>query len=357
MPQPMPLTPLSSCQLNSDGRIYAAGQAPGTSTPFLYEMGMGTTGWAGNSNITAATGTPAPSGDAGSVVSAVLAGFSPRVYTTTADRRVFELAWLGNRWGSGELTSKAGLPIAAGSPLALGVIAQARPNVYMLGQNNGIYEIAWTGSAWQAGIISAGPKTVEPADPRGPLACLMADATARSVFYLTGQKDGYVSQLVRQPSGAWDYLNVTAAASGARPAASTRGPMACLGLSASDPRVYYASGDGHVHQLRAGGGPWQDLDLTQAAQAPRASLAGSNLACCAVGGSPRVYYLSEQGHITEIRPGLSQAWQSQDITEHVGVPPVTNLASQLTGCALDNGQLRLYYQGADGHLHELAWAA
>jgi hypothetical protein len=356
MPQPMPLTPLSCCQLNSGGRIYAAGRAAGTNTPFLYEMSMGVTGWAGNNNITAASGTPAPSGDAGSVVSTVLAGFNPRVYTTTADRRVFELAWLGSKWGGGELTSKAGLLTAAGSPLALGVIAQARPNVYMLGQNNGIYEISWTGSAWQAGIISAGPKTVQPADPGGPLACLMGDGTARSVYYLTGQKEGYVSQLVRQPSGAWDYLNVTAAASGARLVASTRGPMACLGLSTSHAQVYYASGDGHVHLLWTGGAGWQDIDLTQAAQAPLASLAGG-LACCAVAGFPRVYYLSEKGSITEIRYLPSETWQSQDITEHVGVPPVTSLASPLSCSALDNGQLRLYYQGADGHVHELAWAA
>jgi hypothetical protein len=357
MPQPISLTPLSCCQLGSGGRIYAAGQATDLTSPFLYEMAMGVPGWAGNANITAAARTPRPSGAPGSVVSAILGGFSPRVYTITADGHLYEMAWLGSKWGGGDLTAQLGLRIAAsGSPLALGLADQVRPTVYMLGQDYGIYEVSWTGSRWQGGLISDGLKTVTPADGRGPLACLTADASTRSVFYLTGPEDVHVSQL-RQSGGAWVYLDVTAAAGGAPPVASALGPLACLRLGVSHSQVYYASADGHVHLLWTGGVQWQDIDLTRAAQAPLAALGGGNLACCAIGGLPRVYYLSEKGHVTEIRCGPDQAWQSRDITEHVGVPPVASLASQLACCALDNGQLRLYYQGADGHVHELAWAA
>ena len=71
-----------------------------------------------------------------------------------------------------------------------------------------------------------------------------------------------------------------------------------------EPRVYYESGDGQVHELAFWGGNWHHLVVTTAAGGPAAAGTAPGfhaaLTSTTYNGEPRVYYESGDGQVHEL---------------------------------------------------------
>ena len=90
---------------------------------------------------------------------------------------------------------------------------------------------------------------------------------------------------------------------------------------------------------------------TITASAPTA-VAGTDLAVTTLRGDPRVYHQGDDGHVHELAWQYPD-WVHRDVTKDAKAPVCldkTALAARTEG-----GDPRVYYQGDDGHVHQLAW--
>jgi hypothetical protein len=237
----------------------------------------------------------------GSPIAAIRGMSMPRVYHLGAGGHVHELAnSVSASWSHRDVTADAGAVAAvANSPLAAVLGAGMNPRVYYLSADGHVRELAWLGSDWSHRDVTADAGAVT-AMAGSPLAAVQVEHGLYSwephVYYLTA--DGHVHELAWSGS-AWSHRDVTAD-SGAV-AAMEKSPIAamCQGY-ASEPRVYYLTADGHVHEL-GWSGKWSHRDVTADAGAV-AAMTGGGLTAIGIGeyASPRTYYLSADGLVREL---------------------------------------------------------
>lgn len=108
--------------------------------------------------------------------------------------------------------------------------------------------------------------------------------------------------------------------------------------------VIYASGDGHVHELRLQDG-WIGADLTSISGAPVAN--SCPIAYVRGDGINAIIYKSNN-HIHELR--LDNGWEVADLTLLSGAPdPMSGLSAYVRS----DGISTINYAGIDGHIHDI----
>ena len=311
-----------------------------------------------STDLTGATGSP--SAVAGTAIACF--GFGPnllpRVYCQTEDGHVHEIAW-NPHWSTTDITGATNAPLAVSETAiaCFGLGANLDPRVYYQGTDGHLHEIAFN-PGWSTTDITSAASA--PSAVAGTaIACFgLGESRLPRVYFQSD--DGHVHEIAWNPH--WSTTDITGAI-GAPPARAGTA-IACFGLGANlDPRVYYQTDDGHVHELAYNAG-WSTTDITTASNAPSA-VAGTAIACFGLGESllPRVYFQSDDGHVHEI--AWNPHWSTTDITTAGGAPPAaprTSIACMGKATKLADGSHitmdpRVYFRSSDGHMHEIAHAA
>ena len=276
--------------------------------------------WGGGWHATdiTASSRAVPAAPGSSLTSVALNGSSPRVYYLSSEGHVRELAW-GGGWHATDISASSGaVPAAPGSSLTSIALNGRYPRIYYLSPDGHIQQLAWAG--WQATDITASSGTV-PAAPGSSLTSFTVtvkdhvtgkdEPPAYSVYYVS--PDGHVRELSGGPTWASADLS---AAGGQAPPAAPGSSLTALVLLGSYLRIYYLSSDGHVQELAAGNG-WHVTDISAGSGAV-AAVPGSSLTSLAVtsasltsADNPRVYYASADGHVQELAWG--QGWHATDL--------------------------------------------
>ena len=119
--------------------------------------------------------------------------------------------------------------------------------------------------------------------------------------------------------------------------------------------VYYLGADGHAHELawdQASGWRPTDLVTATAGGAPRAA-ARSALAAYTLGSTLHVFYQGGNGHVHELGWDPASGWRSADLmTATAGDAADAAMGSALAAYTIGITQ-HVHYLGADGHVHEL----
>nr|WP_238361892.1 C1 family peptidase [Actinopolymorpha pittospori] len=279
-------------------------------------------------------------------------GASSRLYYMGGEQHVHELGW-NDRWYQSDLTTRAvGAPRPAAHTSMTGFAVSGRDSrVYHLTTDGSVNELWWSGgSFWDTGwhdsnltVVTGAPR----ARPGSAIGSLAIAGTDSRVYYVSD--DGHIHELWW--SDRWGHGDLSALT--AAPGAVTGSPLACFASGGTQPHVYYIGADGHVHELFYNSDGWSHLDLSQATGAPFAT-AASGLACFGIGGtSPRVYYVSADGHVHEL--SWSNAWYDLDLTAHTGSKPAS-VGTSLAAFAYADTSAWVYYLTEDGHVNELGWA-
>src|SRR5439155_19173947 len=71
------------------------------------------------------------------------------------------------------------------------------------------------------------------------------------------------------------------------------------------------------------------------------------------GNRPRVYYTGANGHVHEL--AWQNGWGHRDVTNDSGNAPAAATGSSLTSFGLGGTSPRVYYPGTNNHVYELAW--
>ncbi|HEX2711624.1 MAG TPA: hypothetical protein VHM88_05290, partial [Candidatus Acidoferrales bacterium] len=128
---------------------------------------------------------------------------------------------------------------------------------------------------------------------------------SQHVFSLGAER--HVRELWWDPAIGWRPTDLMTAAAGGAPRAVAGSALAGHTLGITQ-HVFYLSEDSHVHELSwdpASG--WRPTDLMTAAGTPRASL-GSALTSHTLGITQHVFYMSEDGHVYELRWDPASGW-------------------------------------------------
>ena len=112
-----------------------------------------------------------------------------------------------------------------------------------------------------------------------------------------------------------------------------------------------------IHELGWNPPDWNDRDIGSGAVpidgAEWGAIPGTGLAATTLNGNPRVYYV-ERGYEVHELAWIPSAWNHRNLTKDATSPPVWwKDWSGLAATALGDYP-RVYYQGEDGHIHELA---
>lgn len=277
----------------------------------------------------------------------------PRVYYKSPDNHIVELAWSqqNSTWSYRDLNRITGGPAAAIDSVLSATTVNTLPRVYYLTSDQHIHEFAFTSAGWQHWDVTA-DTGAPPAIPDSPLGVTTITNDDPRVYYLAA--DQHVHELAwRSLTNVWYHRDVTAAAGGQVAAGTTLATTTVHGLA----RVYYLSPDQHVHELRWEATGWADLDVTNNAMG--VPLSGSTFVAVTVRdiGEPRVYYFAPSQNGLGIHElawsNQDGRWYDNDLTALGGGPgPV---AGSPLGAMATNLLPRVYYSTADQHIHELAF--
>lgn len=289
---------------------------------------------------------------------------SPRSKNPEPDGHIHELAWFGGRWSHRDITADAGndaVVATTGSPIAaVGRGLNLDPRVYYLSEDNSVQELSWFsgGDRWTHRDVSAAA-SADPASPWSSLAamgCGYYRSTAGldpRIYYMSA--NGNIHELGWfTDRGRWEHRDATAAAGGV--IAKTASAIAALGSGVNlDPRVYYLDDGNHVQELAWADGLWSHRDVTADAGGV-AARTDSPIAAVGSGDgrNPRIYYFDADGRVQELA-WVSGAWSHRNVTTDAdGVAAATG--SPLAAIGSGNDRIpRIYYLSADRHVRELAW--
>ena len=218
--------------------------------------------------------------------------------------------------------------------------------VYSIGAEQHLHELAYINGVWRQSDLTALAAGAPRAQAPSSISGFALNGTDSRVYYIT--PDNHIHELW-YGGGAWGNNDLTAI-TGAPPAAPG-GSLASFGVNGSAPRVYFVSDDGHVRELWWQNG-WNAGDLTAQTNCPAASPATA-ICCFGVGGSAsRVYYFTPDGHVNELY--YENGWGRGDLTAQTGGPAAV-IGTHLTAYGYQGSNSRVYFQSADWHVHELAW--
>lgn len=153
----------------------------GTNDAHVHEMWWDLDGWHHN-DLTAATGSPEPAGDAGAVGYVFDAHQTQHVfYVGSADEHVHELWWDDSGWHHYDLTAATGAP----NPYFLGVSAytfdaQGTQHVVYSGVDKHVHELWWDHDGWHHSDSAPSPARPRQRSPLRPGTSSMPNAPSMS---------------------------------------------------------------------------------------------------------------------------------------------------------------------------------
>jgi hypothetical protein len=149
--------------------------------------------------------------------------------------------------------------------------------------------------------------------------------------------------------GVVSFENMTESAGNA-PLAQGRPTAYMLGTSE---HVVYRGKDDRVYELYTKSRAWVDKwsDLVAEARAP--SLAAGDPVGVVFGNTQQIYYQGKDGHIHNL--WWDGAWHHTDVTRAANANLNVAVASRLSVHTLGNSQ-HVVFVGGDGHVHELYWS-
>lgn len=265
-------------------------------------------GWQNDTDITAAAKAPAAMSGSPLTVLGIDKNSMPRAYYVTKAGHIEEIRYSGG-WIATDLTATTGAALAGTgtklTSLAYGT-GLGNPRIYYTTADNHIQELAWGGS-WSTTDMTA--QTGAPAAESGAsLTSFPRGDKELRVYYTTS--DGHIQEI--SWAGGWHTTDVLALA-GAEPAAPRAG-LAWYKTSENNLRVDYTSADGHVRELDWDGG-WSSTDIT-AVTGGATTVPGSQLAVTHTvtnGESrPRIYDLNVNGGVQEL--AWDGGWKATDIS-------------------------------------------
>jgi hypothetical protein len=146
---------------------------------------------------------------------------------------------------------------------------------------------------------------------------------SKQVVYISGE--GRIIELFVPVGGSWDKADLTDTPGAPRPQPDTA--FAAFQWQAGGTKqVVYRTEDGHIHELsRRARGSWVHADLML--KKPGAPLADTNCPIIAgyqwkAGGTKQIVYIGPHRHVVELFFSVGESWNSIDLTELTGAPPV-----------------------------------
>ena len=325
--------------------------ATATPAPGLLTGGNARVATQTNSLMAAAVGSflsekTALSHASGAIVSTTLSmSGNPRVYYLGDDGQIHELALWGGSWHHLVVTTAAGGPRAAAGTALTSTTYNGDPRVYYESDDGQIHELAFYGGSWHHLVV-----TTAAGGPRAAAGTALTSTTYKGdprVYYVGG--DNQIHELALWGDNKWHHLVVTTAAGG--PPAEPYTPLTSTTYK-GDPRVYYVGGDNQIHELALwGDNKWHHLAVSTAAGGPSV-VSGTALTSTTYNGDPRVYYESGDGQIHELGLWGDNKWHHLVVTTAAGGPDVA--FGRALSSTTYNGDPRVYYEGGDGSIHELA---
>jgi hypothetical protein len=294
-----------------------------------------------------------PNTVASTTVVAITQGGNPRVFYQTDDAHIHELS-LNPTWRDKDLTSDASVPaaMAAKKFTALAATTQGdNPRVYYQGEDGYIHELQWSNPSWLHNNVAKNVGA-PPAFSGSDIVATSYGGSPRVYYEPTGGYSDRIHELAWNPNG-WDHRDITG---GGSPAVEGT-TLAVVG--GGNPRVYHLiqgiQGGFFIEELAWNPPIWGHSILHNQAIGATPAVKLTALATTTLGGKPRVYYESFTGHIHEL--SLNPDWKWRDVTKDANAIGATALWAPRAGLAATslNDNPRVYYQGLDGEIHELAW--
>ncbi len=175
----------------------------------------------------------------------------------------------------------------------------------------------------------------------------------KHVFYVGA--GSHVHELWWDSGSGWHLNDLMTGVAGGAPHAAIGSALTGYVLGNTQ-HVFYLGADSHVHELwRDPGSGWHPNDLMTAAAGALHAEVGSALTGCTLGNTQRVFYLGADRHVHELWWDPESGWHPNDLmTATGGEAPNAAVGSALTGYALGIIQ-HVFYLDAEDHVHELWW--
>ncbi|MGW0228123.1 C1 family peptidase [Actinopolymorpha singaporensis] len=277
-------------------------------------------------------------------------GSASRLYYLGEEQHVHELGW-NTGWYQSDVTTRAtGAPRVGRAPMTGFAVDGNDSRVYYLTDDGSVHELWWSGdNYWDNGWHATNLTAVTGADrarPGSGMCSFGIGGTASRVYYISA--DGHIHEL--SWSGNWYHGDVSAL-TGAPPAVTGSG-LTGFAINGSSPCVYYIGEEGHVHELSWSGQTWRHLDVSALTGAPFATAASGIASVAYNGDSPRVYYISADGHVREL--SWSNGWYAGDVTGATGAGPAA-VGTAVTAFGHAGSNIWIYYLAEGGNVNELGW--
>jgi len=258
----------------------------------------------------------------GTIVSTTYKG-EPRVYYENDHGQIVELALWGGNWHRLVVTTVAGGPPAATGTALTSTTYKGEPRVYYESGDGQIVELAFYGGSWHNLVVTTaagGPPATtgirkHSTDPDSHAATTGTALTSTTyngdprVYYESS--DGQIHELALWGDNKWHHLVVTTAAGGPR----AHGATALTSTTYNgDPRVYYESSDGQIHELALwGDNKWHHLVLTTGGPEQQPAEL-SDLTSTTYNGNPSVYYVDGSAAQIHQLAFYGGSWHNLEVT-------------------------------------------
>jgi hypothetical protein len=217
---------------------------------------------------------------------------------------------------------------------------------------------------WKDGDLTAQAHAPPAAGPDSPVAYTTnLDGQGPVARVLYWGDDLHIHELSLASGSRWQHTDLTDSADA--PTASGAGSFAgyTTNLAGQRPvaRVVFKGGDHHVHELslRGSAEPWQHADLSDQADAPAAatSLVGYTTNLAGQGPVARVLFWGgfDDDDIHELSLAGGGRWQHSDLTTNAQAPVAAGSVRAYTTNLAGQGPVArvLYSNAKDSHIHEL----
>jgi hypothetical protein len=265
-----------------------------------------------------------------------------------SDNHVHQLFYNGSAWSDEDLTAITRAPNTAFNQTA-GFSVGNFQYVYYTDLNYHLHQMLYNNVGWgdtDLTALTGGP------DNASDHLVAFTTTPAIHVFYIDIQS-AHVHQIFNTNGTNWQDQDLTAITGGTAAAGSGLDGMAGFNIANFD-YLYFADGNGHIHQFLYNNFNWTDEDLTALSNTPAIGNE-RNVAAFVVPGTKklRVYYqVGTNGHIFQLASTNNVKWTGADLTKKTKGPDPdfqTELAAFVT---TPNKQTHVYYV-SNGQMNEL----
>jgi hypothetical protein len=267
---------------------------------------------------------------------------------------VHQLFYNGTNWSDQDLTTLAGAPQAAQSPIA-GFSIGNYQYVYYNDPRGHVHQLLYNNFNWTDSDLT---------QITGALyswsSALVAFSTnpAIHVYYMDGNL--HINQLFTADGSHWQNQYLTETTGGA--SGSENSPL--NGIAAFNVNnyqyLYFVAGTGHVHEFFYNNATWSDRDLTQLSKTPPVDPSIlNNMAAVAVPGTKklRVYLLNNANHIFQLASSNNVTWAGSDLTKKTKGPQPNNYTNLFASVDSTNKQVSVYYESGGYVNHMIQYSS